>query len=521
MIDVQKLESELQALEYEARLCDVYGAERLQALRDAVSGQAPSAPWIGADVHALVAPDLIVEAYRASRQGGGQPWESLLRLLEGLRNVIIFLPIVVTWFGISQASMAYQAMLQPCLARARSGCPSDSTQPFLYLWEQGFDGHLSSWFGLHPTLSLVGLIDASILLLVIGLTLLVMLLNRREERLLERRVQIFHSRLVQALTGATLLLRHQPAAHSAGENLAAVAERIDDMAKQVLQTFERLGDRLGQRFESVAQEMEKRFTQVADQFKGVANDLTTSTRQINQEFTQQLHLGKGLLETLRTLVENGTRVAGELSTCGQSLLQASTTISEGLRAVAVPLENLHQQHGALLKEIAASSGHLKQAATDFEKVSSSWKRLLDAVEVFDLAIGKLDHLGETLDKAAQASAGFLVELRQERSEQAKLAQSLAEAVQNMRDDLQLLEQHKVAIHSIVVDMYDTLRLQAAFSAGSGPAALRSVNGVNTVVQGLEEGGRDLRAAALQLAATAQDLKTIFGDLTQQMRSPRP
>ena len=70
-------------------------------------------------------------------------------VLEVLRNVLVFAPIAVTWFGLSIAAGAYADLL--------ATKPDLVSQPFLLLWEQGFGGRLLFNFG---TLALV---DASLI----------------------------------------------------------------------------------------------------------------------------------------------------------------------------------------------------------------------------------------------------------------------------------------------------------------------------------------------------------------------
>ena len=83
----------------------------------------------------------------------------LWAVLEVLRNVLVFAPIGVTWFGLSVAAGAYADML--------ASRPELVSQPFLLLWEQGFGGRLVFNFGT------LALIDASLIgiLIVLSFTL--------------------------------------------------------------------------------------------------------------------------------------------------------------------------------------------------------------------------------------------------------------------------------------------------------------------------------------------------------------
>ena len=79
---------------------------------------------------------------------------------EVARNVLVFAPIAVTWFGLSRATDAYAALL--------GAKPELAAKPFLLLWEQGFEGAAGVL-----TFSTVAIIDASLIALLIVLSLLI------------------------------------------------------------------------------------------------------------------------------------------------------------------------------------------------------------------------------------------------------------------------------------------------------------------------------------------------------------
>ncbi|TMC68297.1 MAG: hypothetical protein E6J15_13485 [Chloroflexi bacterium] len=82
------------------------------------------------------------------------PWA----LLEVARNVLVFAPIAVTWYGLSAASLAYAKLLHDR--------PDLVTQPFLLLWEVGFLGAQGVL-----NFSTVAMIDASLICILIVLSL--------------------------------------------------------------------------------------------------------------------------------------------------------------------------------------------------------------------------------------------------------------------------------------------------------------------------------------------------------------
>src|SRR2546427_10784422 len=71
-----------------------------------------------------VDPRAIAEVLTSKRSG-------ICGIFEVARNVLVFAPIAVTWFGLSRATDAYATELAPK--------PEPTSKPFLLLWEQGFN----------------------------------------------------------------------------------------------------------------------------------------------------------------------------------------------------------------------------------------------------------------------------------------------------------------------------------------------------------------------------------------------
>ncbi len=88
--------------------------------------------------------------------GGRSP---IWALLEVARNVLVFAPIAVTWFGLSTASFTYGHLI--------GDRPDLITQPFLLLWERGFEGRAVLNF------STLAAIDAGLIGLLIVLSFII------------------------------------------------------------------------------------------------------------------------------------------------------------------------------------------------------------------------------------------------------------------------------------------------------------------------------------------------------------
>jgi len=152
----------------------------------------------------------------------------LWAILEVVRNVLVFAPIAVTWFGLSLAAAAYADML--------AARPDLVSQPFLLLWQHGFGGRLFLNF------STLALIDASLIGVLIVLSLA--LHTRTEIRDVAMRTSVLLKESeIRALLG-------QASSFGALDIAGADAESIlVDMAAEERRIYERAAEREGSLFE--------------------------------------------------------------------------------------------------------------------------------------------------------------------------------------------------------------------------------------------------------------------------------
>lgn len=114
--------------------------------------------------------------------GHSQLWD----VAEVVRNVLVFAPIAVTWFGLSIAAAAYAGLIgrQPDLV----------SRPFLLLWEEGFGGTVPLNF------STLALIDATLIGILIALSLALHARSELRGRVVRARVLLKESE-IRALLG--------------------------------------------------------------------------------------------------------------------------------------------------------------------------------------------------------------------------------------------------------------------------------------------------------------------------------
>ena len=143
-------------------------------------------------------------------------------LIEVARNVLVFSPIAVTWYGLSTATDAYQKLI--------SLRPDLVTRPFLLLWQEGFEAVGVLKF------STLALIDASLIGVLIVLSLLIHF--RTDVRDVALRTQVLLKE--SELRG---LIAHAISLSTSDLDLPASAELIDQMVAEERRIYERAMER--------------------------------------------------------------------------------------------------------------------------------------------------------------------------------------------------------------------------------------------------------------------------------------
>ncbi len=386
MIDTSSVKDSLVTLAKKIESTDYAAAVRLRLLGDAVEGGPYAKGWGASDIYKLINPDLIVERYR-SQHDSARVW--LIELLELARNVFIFVPIIITWLGISQATSKYHELLSQCLNK----CPDQVSQPFLYLWEQGFGGRLPDVL----RLSNIGLIDATILAIIFALTFIVTLLSNASNREQDLRAERLHGDLVHAIAGASLCLLDKPAllADPSG-NLDNVEKRTEAMSRGGLAKFDTLALQMARQFDDLTKQMGTQFADVSKQFDRIAKELSAQFANIEKEFSGQLQESNKHLITLGQFVGGVNNLSIEMKTAADTLQKANSELSHNLNLLVGPMTSLSKQQQVLLVAANQSVAHLEDAIrklSDLDTQQKKWVgQFLDTIETLDISMGRMESI---------------------------------------------------------------------------------------------------------------------------------
>lgn len=137
-------------------------AVRMTSLATALESDDLIDEWLSVDPLAYLAPNRLGSVVRAA-----QSRSIHVARLERLRNLLVLVPVFLTWLGLAYAAIGYAAVA--------SADPDSLSMPFLLLWEQSFNGLVGFPASIFSflTLSNVAIIDMITIAIVLVLTWLI------------------------------------------------------------------------------------------------------------------------------------------------------------------------------------------------------------------------------------------------------------------------------------------------------------------------------------------------------------
>ena len=388
---------------------------------------------------------------KADRRGerGRVPWSRFRAVLGGLPSVLVFLPIVLTWFGLHRASAAY-------LDLRSHDAEAASRDSFLGLWQTGFDHRLAApltfgWLTLYTALA-------------VGALILTIIWNgwlRRQDAMAEteqRRTDLADRAAAEAvlagratvarsvLTRAQVFLGEHRSATPGRftAELARSATMIRTLTEKVIAAQEGavvVADRSG--------DMAKQLTAASEALTSSLAVLTTATGTLEttgvgvDAAVRKLHEGSAALER---------SVSGHLSTVTLRLQQTAERSEAGIAGISAASRELvttarselERSLGAMAAQIGAATGGLTAAA---ERLSR------DLTEASTTAATTV---GDTYHRAVGAAAVALAQ------EMARIGVDLTRAVTEVRE---ITRDHITAMAQADADR----RAPAAAGEGRCPA----------------------------------------------------
>jgi hypothetical protein len=426
-------------------------AERLEDLADSISTEEGRLRWADVDMRQAFNTEALSHAYAVRREGGFVP--PSVDKADKVRNVLVLLPILLTWAALAEASSAYDRYLEKH--------PDQIGQPFLLLWQRGFGGESSF---LSPTFSMVGVMDALIIGVIIILTFYSH--GRREEReeAIQRTASTFQTDLDNTLAEATVALAPDRAGRPAmlARSVERLAERFDMNSQELLTRLKVEHDRL----EAIANRREREFAdfgvfasgmragaeethRLLIDLRQVSTGLTTSLEDLTSELgvageqQRSLHSAVTSLERLvATNIQSDHSVMRQLSdaanilaeaaersiTGADTAAQAGRVASEAVRGIAEISAGLATSQSRLEQSIANETETnvrlVESLRTGMNGVGATTKSLMDIV-------AGLSHLKEEFTRIGDLSHEHSLTLSRLLTEQNAIATGLAQTARDL------------------------------------------------------------------------------------------
>lgn len=314
--DDAELANELSGMAASLSDVDPRSAGRLQELADAIGAQDERRQrWADVDLRRAFNTEHLANAFAVRRKGGYAP--ASIDYADKVRNVLVFLPIFLTWFALFEAARAY--------GRYIDAHPDEIRQPFLLLWQRGFDGDTGI---LAASFSTVAIIDAVLIALIIALTFYVHGRREAREDAINESAQRFQRELDNVLAEATVALAPdrggRPAMLAASVN--RLAERFEANSQELLTRLQVEHDRL----EAISARREKEF---AD-FGIFASGMRAGAEETHRLLLDLRQVSTGLSQALEDLTSEVAASADQQ----RSLFTAVTSLE---RLVATGIQSDH------------------------------------------------------------------------------------------------------------------------------------------------------------------------------------
>ena len=260
-----------------------------------------------------------------------EPFSKRIRNAEIARGVLIFLPLLITWLGIALATRAYSAALEKS--------PELAGQPFVALWERGFDGAGS--FSL--PLSTVALLDVIAIAALIAVAVYLQNERARTEIRQIGDLQRVRNQLASTLLDASLLL--VPA------KLASP-----------------------QRFQVELNESARSMHRLLDQIRGSAESNALASTAAAEATTR-------LVNSADALTEASTRVEAASDGIASSLgdiRQPVEDLGEAMSELQASTRDQQVALSSVARELIATLGQLQSTAEEADSRAASLSGQLDA-----------------------------------------------------------------------------------------------------------------------------------------------
>ncbi|HRA47642.1 MAG TPA: hypothetical protein PK819_06210 [Thermomicrobiales bacterium] len=311
----RELSDEINGLAASLETIDARSTERMRDLAASLSTEEGRLRWADVDLRRAFNSEYLAHFYAVKREGGYSPRS--VAVADRFRNVLVLLPILLTWFALWESTRSYRSYID--------AHPEEIDQPFLLLWQRGFGG-TGNFLSL--SFSSVAIIDAMIIGIIILLTFYSHGRREHREESIERTGQKFQADVDNILAEATVALAPDRAGRPAmlARSVERLAERFEYNSQELISRLRIEHDRL----EAISNRREKEF---AD-FGVFASGMRAGAEETHRLLIELRQVSTALQHALDDLTSE-VGVSGDQN---KSLLAAVTSLE---RLVATGIQSDH------------------------------------------------------------------------------------------------------------------------------------------------------------------------------------
>ena len=460
---------------------DSRSTERLRDLAASLSTEEGRLRWADVDLRRAFNSEYLSHFYAVRREGGYAP--TSVAVADRVRNVLVLLPIALTWFALYESTKAYREYIDEH--------PEEISQPFLLLWQRGFDGN-GGFFA--ASFSTLAIIDAIIIGIIIGLTFYSHGRREHREESIDRTAQKFQADVDNILAEATVALAPDRAGRPAmlARSVERLAERFEHNSQELIARLRVEHDRL----ESISSRREKEF---AD-FGVFASGMRAGAEETHRLLIELRQVSTALRQSLEDL----TSEVGVTGDQNKSLLSAVTSLE---RLVATGIQSDH----GVTRRLAEAAEVLSDAA---ERSLAGSEAAAQAGRVATEAVRGIAEIGATL-----ATSQNRVEhaIANESEANARLAEALRSGMTGVSASARTLSE----VQASLVGIRDEFRQIAQSNQEYATSLSRMLTEQTSISTGIAKMARDLGSAGATTSQQQHDMTEELSGLIKRLDNIAP
>ncbi len=435
---------------------DQRSADRLDELANAVTSTNGRQRWSDVDLRRAFNTDRLAHAYAVKHEGGYAP--KSIEVADKLRNVLVLVPILLTWWALGSAVSNYASYMK---ANPESGTP------FLVLWEQGFDGR-AAWFA--PSLSHVAFVDAILIGIIIIITFYTHGRREEQEDNIADTASLFQAEMDNALAEASVLL-----ATDRSSRPVRLADAVERMADSFEESSGALLNQLQVEHDRMELMASRREREVTD-FGSFATSMRAGAEEMQRVLASLRDVARGLDASIADMATDMAKSAEQQ----RSLLLAVNNL-ERLTSSAI------QNDQAATRQIGQTAARLSETA---EKTISGAE---NASQAGRLAMDAINSVADLARQITDSQSRIESVLTAQNSASARLTDSLGTADSHTSQTARQLTEIGAGLAAIQRDF-----------AAVGQQNTQQLQALTSVLQQQTESGQSLSSLVREISGVSMD-----------------